>query len=83
MNFLIISIISSFISANKIEKSGDFVKSDEILRDVLFGGRKSNITSETRLVDWLVFLRKFSIKMFENFHLELYVIRFMRLKTHS
>ena len=43
MSFLIISIISSFISANKIEKSGDFVKSDEILRDVLFGGRKSNI----------------------------------------
>ena len=39
------------ISVNKIEKSGDFIKSDEILRDVLFGARKLNITNETRSIN--------------------------------
>ena len=41
---------SLLTSANKIVKSGDFVQSDDILKDVLFGGRKSNITNETRSV---------------------------------
>ena len=36
------------ISVNKIEKSGVFVESDEVLKDLLFGVRKTNITNETR-----------------------------------
>ena len=35
---------------NKIEKSAGFIQSDDILKDVLFGARKSNITSEHRSV---------------------------------
>ena len=45
-----IFLISPSISGNKIEKSGDFIGPDEILKDVLFGGRKSNITKETRSI---------------------------------
>ena len=47
-------------SANKIEKSVDFVQSDEILRDVLFGARKSNITNETRSVYKIPFILFFN-----------------------
>ena len=36
------------ISVNKIEKSGVFEESYEILKDLLFGVRKVNITNETR-----------------------------------
>ena len=43
---IIVNIIFQSISANKIGKSGDFVQSDEILRDVLFGVRKSDVTNE-------------------------------------
>ena len=35
-------------SGNKKEKASDFMKSEAILRDVLFGARKSNVTDETR-----------------------------------
>ena len=48
--YLNIFFVILCISVNKIEKSGDFVKSDEILRDVLFGARKLNITNETRSI---------------------------------
>ena len=37
-------------SGNKKEKASDFQQSDEILRDVLFGVRKSNVTDETRSI---------------------------------
>ena len=37
-------------SGNKKEKASDFLQSDEILRDVLFGVRKSNVTDETRSI---------------------------------
>ena len=46
--YISIIFLSSSISANKIGKSGDFVESDEILRDILFGARKSDVTNETR-----------------------------------
>ena len=38
------------ISVNKIEKSGVFEESFEILKDLLFGVRKVNITNETRSI---------------------------------
>ena len=41
---------STLTSVNKIEKSAGFIQSDDILKDVLFGARKSNITSEHRSV---------------------------------
>ena len=61
-------------SANKIEKSVDFVQSDEILRDVIFGARKTNITNETRSV---YKISNESDSLICN--LELYVIWFTRV----
>ena len=51
-------LLSSTFLANKIEKSGDFVQSDDILKDVLFGARKINISSDTRSVNKKILKKK-------------------------
>ena len=45
-------------SGNKKEKASDFVQSEEILKDVLFGVRKSNVTDETRSIPSTTLLEK-------------------------